>query len=337
VSLIFALCLLWAIPIDGFSAESSQLMPLNRYFPQSWGTKDGLPHNSIHALAQTSNGYLWAGTWEGVARFNGQQFTVFTRGAQTGLPDSGIRSLYYNKPRDELLVAGNRGGVTSLIAEQWHAQAPLSSMVNHAYRDSHDVLWFALEDTGVAMRMPDGTQKEYIVNSSAYRIIEDGNGVIWIATNQGLFKYINDKFQPAVPNHKVLSGPSFTLALDSEQRVLVGTEHGVWQQRNGTFALLHSSLADKSISSILLDHQNSIWVGTINHGLYRLSDLGLEKLDATAGLPNNRVFSLLEDLEKNIWIGTNGGLFRLRRALFTTFTQSQGMSGDFFANCFANV
>ena len=323
------MCLLWVIPIDGFSVESSQLMPLNRYFPQSWGTKDGLPHNSIHALAQTSNGYLWAGTWEGVARFNGQQFTVFTRGAQTGLPDSGIRSLYYNKPRDELLVAGNRGGVTSLIAEQWHAQAPLPAMVNHAFRDSNNVLWFALEDTGIAMRTPDGTQKEYIVNSSAYRIIEDGFGVIWFATNQGLFKYINDKFQLAVPDHNILSGPSFTLALDSKKRVLVGTEHGVWQQRNGTFALLHSSLADKSISSILLDHQNSIWVGTINHGLYRLSDLGLEKLDATAGLPNNRVFSLLEDLEKNIWIGTNGGLFRLRRALFTTFSQSQGMSGDF--------
>ena len=170
VSRTFVMCLLWVIPIDGFSVESSQLMPLNRYFPQSWGTKDGLPHNSIHALAQTSNGYLWAGTWEGVARFNGQQFTVFTRGAQTGLPDSGIRSLYYNKPRDELLVAGNRGGVTSLIAEQWHAQAPLSSMVNHAFRDSNNVLWFALEDTGIAMRTPDGTQKEYIVNLAKFRI-----------------------------------------------------------------------------------------------------------------------------------------------------------------------
>lgn len=304
-------------------------MPLNRYFPQSWGTKDGLPHNSIHALAQTSNGYLWAGTWEGVARFNGQQFTVFTRGAQTGLPGSGIRSLYYNNLRDELLVAGNRGGVSSLIAEQWHAQEPLSSMVNHAYRDSNDVLWFALEDTGVVMRMPDGTQKEYIGNASAYRAIEDGSGVIWFATNQGVFQFKNGKFREAAPNHKILSGPAFTLALDSEQRVLVGTEHGVWQHRNGTFGLLDSSLIDKSISSILLDHQNSIWIGTINHGLYRLSDLGLEKLDATAGLPNNRVFSLIEDLEKNIWIGTNGGLYRLRRALFTTFTQSQGMSGEF--------
>ncbi len=328
-SLTFALCLLWMIPIDGVSVESSQLMPLNRYFPQSWGTKDGLPHNSIHALAQTSNGYLWAGTWEGVARFNGQQFTVFARGAQTGLPDSGIRSLFYDKSLDELLVAGSRGGVTSLIAGQWHAQAPVSSMVNHAIRDSNNVLWFAQEDTGVTMRKPDGTQKEFIVNASAYRIIEDGNGVIWFATNQGLFKYINDIFQPAVTNHKTLSGPSFTLALDSQKHVLVGTEHGVWQHRNGTFVPLHTALADKSISSILIDHQNSIWLGTINHGLYRLSELGLEKLDAKAGLPNNRVFSLLEDVEKNIWIGTNGGLFMLRRALFTTFSQNQGMSGNF--------
>ena len=88
------------------------------------------------------------------------------------------------------------------------------------------------------------------------------------------------------------------------KRVLVGTEHGVWQQKS-TFALLHSSLADKSISSILLDHQNSIWVAP---SIMHLSSSDLVQKTGCNGLPNNHVFSLLED--RKIFTGTNGGLFR---------------------------
>lgn len=39
--------------------------------------EDGLPHNLVHALEQDSDGYLWAGSWEGAARFNGREFTPF--------------------------------------------------------------------------------------------------------------------------------------------------------------------------------------------------------------------------------------------------------------------
>jgi ligand-binding sensor domain-containing protein len=62
---------------------------LSEYFIETWSTKDGLPHNSINAIAQTREGYLWFGTWEGFARYNGKTFQIFERGGESGMPDSG--------------------------------------------------------------------------------------------------------------------------------------------------------------------------------------------------------------------------------------------------------
>lgn len=326
---IIGFLLLTYLSLAHAQGVSSGTTPLNRYFSETWGTTDGLPHNSIHALAQTNNGYIWVGTWEGVARYNGSDFEVFGRGDVTGLPDSGIRSLHYNTINDELLIAGSRGGITTLVDGTWNAQANLPSMVNHAFKDSQARNWFALEDAGVILRTPDGSEKQYLADASAYRIAEDKRGIVWFATSRGLFHFSKDEFQPVSSSVNALHNPLFAIEVDPKGRVLVGSEQGVWRETKEGFESLHAGLNDESISSLLVDHQNSIWVGTINHGIYRLSSLGLEKLDATAGLPNNRIFSLIEDTEKSIWIGTNGGLFRLRQALFTTFTQSQGLSGNF--------
>lgn len=310
-------------------ARASDVVPLSRYFPQTWNTQNGLPHNSINALAQSSDGYIWAGTWEGLARYNGAKFDIFTRGKPTGLPDSGIRSLFTHPKTKEMLVAGSRGGLSVLEDRRWYAQKSASSMINHAFKSSDNTVWLALEDAGFEVRLIDGSKARYLTHTSAYRIIEDRDKRIWLATNVGLYVYNEGNVELASPKHEELTGPTFTLALDQNGNVLVGTERGVWRHSDNKFSVLHNGLANESISSILRDSQNNIWVGTINHGVYRLSQLGLEKLTTEAGLPNNRIFSLLEDREGTIWVGTNGGLFSLRRAPFTTFTQDQGLSGNY--------
>ncbi len=79
--------------ITGNTAPSQ----LSDYFKEVWTTRDGLPHNTINAIAQSEDGYLWVGTWEGAARFNGRSFTVFGRGEPSGMPDVGIRTIYKNR------------------------------------------------------------------------------------------------------------------------------------------------------------------------------------------------------------------------------------------------
>ena len=141
--------LLLSFLLSCFSAYSVNIstvekaLPLSDYYTQTWTTHDGLPHNGINAISQTSDGYLWIGTWEGLARFNGREFKVFTRGSKIGLPDSAIKSLTSTQ-EGKLLVAGARGGLSERSNQQWSPKPSAPTMINHAIYDSNKNLWLAL-------------------------------------------------------------------------------------------------------------------------------------------------------------------------------------------------
>ena len=67
--------------------------PLTQYIHQAWQAAEGLPQNSVLALAQTADGYLWLGTEEGLVRFDGARFVVFDK-RTAGLNDNQIQSLF---------------------------------------------------------------------------------------------------------------------------------------------------------------------------------------------------------------------------------------------------
>ena len=308
-------------------------VPLADYFVEGWTTKDGLPHNSINTMAQTAEGYLWFGTWEGVARYNGREFKLYERSPQTGLLDSGIQSLQAQAD-GSLLLAGARGSLVSVTGDRWQPYAPAATMINAVWKDRLGNLWLAMEGKGVVVRSM-GRDGQYndsqpiLSQLSAYRFAEDAQGRVWIATDRGL--YVVEQQKPRhVPLPGALPAPRiFTLAQQANGALLLGTEKGLWRQEGDTFKPLEPALADAAVTSLLLDGQQDLWIGTMNHGIYRLSPTGLERLETETGLLKNRVLSLLQDQEQNIWIGTNAGLFRLRAAPFTTLTSRQGLSGDY--------
>ena len=80
----------------------------NEYARKVWRIEDGLPQNRIRSLAQTRDGYLWIGTSEGLARFDGSRFTVFDRSNTPALGDDGILAL--RVAADGTLWVGTEGG-----------------------------------------------------------------------------------------------------------------------------------------------------------------------------------------------------------------------------------
>ena len=64
-----------------------------RYNVRTWQTDEGLPHNSVHAVAQTADGYLWVGTREGLARFDGARFVPVEDAAAPELKHAWITAL----------------------------------------------------------------------------------------------------------------------------------------------------------------------------------------------------------------------------------------------------
>ena len=80
---------------------------------RSWGTGAGLPQNTVNAIVQTPDGYLWLGTRDGLARFDGVRFTVF--GLRDGLQSVEIQTLYVD--RQGTLWIGTSGGGLSRWVE----------------------------------------------------------------------------------------------------------------------------------------------------------------------------------------------------------------------------
>lgn len=305
-------------------------LPLSDYYTQTWTTHDGLPHNGINAISQTSDGYLWIGTWEGLARFNGREFKVFTRGSKIGLPDSAIKSLTSTQ-EGKLLVAGARGGLSERSNQQWSPKPSAPTMINHAIYDSNKNLWLALEGKGLIYRNNVNQQDTIIINNiRAYKIVQDNEGTIWVATNKGLFSVKNKTLVRHFGKHYGLpQTPANTVLLTKEKQLIVGTQQGAYKLVNGFFQPLHAQLANERISSLLQDAHNNIWLGTDNHGIFRLNKNNVEQLDDHHGLPNNKISSLYQDKEQSIWVGTSSGLFRLREAPFITLTTEQGLSGNY--------
>src|SRR5688572_26162922 len=68
----------WLLFASSFCVFSMSEAPFPQFNSRMWQTADGLPHNSVQAIVQTSDGYLWLGTSKGLARFDGVRFTTFT-------------------------------------------------------------------------------------------------------------------------------------------------------------------------------------------------------------------------------------------------------------------
>ena len=318
-------------------ASIKEPLPLDDYFTQTWNTRDGLPHNGVNALTQTSDGYLWVATWEGFARFNGKEFKLYTRGSKAGLPDSAVKSLT-STPHGELLVAGARGGISFRKNREWQPQNNAATMVNHAIFDEKYNIWLALEGKGLVYR--DVTNKHddtIIANLRAFKLLIDSEDTLWVATNKGLYSVKNKTLVTRFDeNFGLPDTPIYSLLLTHKNQLIVGTEQGAFILNNGHFTSLHKDLSHEAIKSILEDKNNDIWFGTQKNGIFRLSDHGIEKLDDSKGLPNNRISSLYQDKEDSIWVGTTSGLFRLREAPFITLTSKQGLAGDYIRTVLAH-
>src|SRR5262245_27254721 len=81
--------LLWAD--SGLALDPAKA--ITQYHQDVWTERDGLPQGSVQAITQTRDGYLWIGTRDGLARFDGVSFTVFRAETTEGLPANDIRAL----------------------------------------------------------------------------------------------------------------------------------------------------------------------------------------------------------------------------------------------------
>ena len=86
------------------------------------GQEQGLPSGGASVVVQAKDGFLWFGTYDGIARFDGMTFTVFTPGNTPELPAAGVANAYCD--RSGTLWFSTYAGMVSLSAGRWRRHGP---------------------------------------------------------------------------------------------------------------------------------------------------------------------------------------------------------------------
>jgi ligand-binding sensor domain-containing protein len=300
-----------------------------QYAFRTWSKRDGLPGSWVSAILPSRPGYLWAATQEGLVRFDGTHFTVFTRGNSPGLPSDNIRALHAAKD-GRIFVATSRGLAVgdaqtgSFVPVPGLPAAPVVSIDE----DGTGVLWALTADAawrveGGRATILEGLRHQQGENRALRGIASGG---FWVATNRGLIR-IDPGGAPTtftvgdgLPSNDVLS-----VLVDRDGVVWAGTGQGVARLSNGgAFEPVAASMGHVT-EALVQDRDGNVWAGT-RDGLQRLAGGRAELIGRAEGLPDEHTRALAEDADGNLWIGTEaGGLTRVRNGRATVYGTGQGL------------
>lgn len=317
--------------IFSWNVESAP-KPLAQFGSRLWQTADGLPHSSVQAIAQTSDGYLWVGTSKGLARFDGMRFVTFEhRDAPVQIVNASITALSAGEAgslwigcRDEGLVSLHDGNF-SVYSEK---DGLVCNSIRALHRSRHDSLWIGTTN-GLARyrdgRFRDFTRANGLPNNVVRSINEGPTGDIWI----GGFGFVG-RMNPASARFEIaMEGtPSTvrTIYQDTRSNVWAGTSAGL-SELAGAEIRRHTraeGLPDNIVNAIFEDSTGVLWVGT-SGGLCRRVDGTFITETDNEGVSYDMVNVIYEDREGNIWIGAKDGLYRLSARRFVSFSKLQGL------------
>ncbi|MEM6298435.1 MAG: two-component regulator propeller domain-containing protein, partial [Bacteroidota bacterium] len=325
--------------LGGYAQAITPKKPLSQLLLQTWEQSNGLPHNSVSAVRQTQDGYIWIGTNNGLARFDGIKFKTFYKGDDDtyALRSNRIRTLY--EASDGTLWVGTLGGgITSIQKGRFRTFTTRHGLSDNsvlAITQTQDgTLWVG---TAFGLSHWDGVEwktfnrKDGLPSERIKALITDPNtpNALWIGTENGLCRFEGGRIEKS---DLALPDPDVTTLLAASDSVLwIGTPHGlaIHNLLENKLRVIDqaSGLSDEFITTLYQDAFGTDWIGTQNGGFYRLSGNKLDHLGTQNDLPSNHVNTIFEDHEGSIWLGMDrGGLAKLREGKFDNFGKQEGLT-----------
>lgn len=284
------------IDLNAFSDNRS----LNNLKFSHIGTREGLSHSWAKCMEKDHQGFLWVGTINGLNRYDGRSFRVFS-----------------SDPSDPESLSDN--------------------FIQVIKADSHGELWIGTYSGGLNRFNPSTESfKSYrnapkqlhsLSDDRIHSILEDSRGRLWIGTAKGLDIYDreNDQFDPFYVDlggsPRYIRGLVSAIQEDSRRDLWIGTSTGLvyLDLVRGVFEKFQhednnpSSLPHNYVTSIYEDENLNLWIGTWGGGICRFdrktSSFVTINMNSEFGsqLSHNSVLSVSGNQDGQVYIGTEGG------------------------------
>lgn len=309
-----------------------------QYRFDNWTTEQGLPQNSVLAITQTRDGYLWLATYNGLVRFDGVRFTVFDSNNTKSFHTSRISELYEDRS-GTLWISTVMGGVLRYQQGVFSAFTQQQGLPHDniiGVQGSVDGVPLIFTEAG-AVWWREGRFVPYETPGSYEQLwVHLGqSGTHWLADKHGLHANRNGQ--------RTTYSLPIDLALLPLAKIYEDRSGALWiaPSRHGMFKIKDGVVTDytqrlklaptATVFRILEDQDGSLWFGTLDAGLVHFKeDLKEATVYTTAnGLSSNAIRGLCQDREGTLWIGTDGGgLNRMTRQFISGYAEAQGLAGN---------
>jgi ligand-binding sensor domain-containing protein/two-component sensor histidine kinase len=313
---IFLLSLL----LPGFAEKPLQkLEPFQfQYTRTLWRVSEGLPEDTVQAIAESRDGRLWIGTTGGLVRFDGSHMEVNGLGLIQPISANSIFCLTIG--RDDSLWVGTEGGGLLRIQAAGNLKVYTSrqgltdGFVRSVYEDDRSRVWIGTDD-GLFVLEGDHVQRvdqgKNIAPIAVHSITEDNEHRIWVGGSRLLAIRPDGSEQEFSLPGKYSENRVKRIFQTKDGTIWVGTVGGLQRFRAGHFESVPGIHA--TVRSLAQTSDGTLWIGTIGNGLWTLQDARLTQVNQSGILPSDTVLSIFEDDRRQIWIGTQAGLVRLAK------------------------
>lgn len=297
---------------------------------------DGLPSSTVWKLAQDRDGYIWIGTADGLARYDGVDFRVYRHDPADAASLSGadVTALFVDRG-NRIWCGGEDAGLNQLDAARTEFRHFRHDEKNPASLAGNDV-WAIAQDAagaiwtgGYAMGLDrlDESTNTFVhfrrkqgdadgpVSDNVLALRGDAAGNLWIGTDTGIdvrgadgrFRHVDVS---AVPGTGAINAATF---LETPDGMLAGTRRGLLRIGADLKArvLEDARLPDKVVYALAEGNDGALWIGTREGLAQRAADGRLdvhsENAAVAGSLPGKKVFDALRDRDGGLWFATTGG------------------------------
>ncbi len=326
---------------------------ISQYAHTAWRIADGFFSGTPQAIAQTADGYLWIGTEAGLVRFDGVQFVPWTPPNVEHLPSSRIHSLL-GTPDGSLWIGTSRGLVKWNHFELTNIQGK-SAFIESIVEGPQGKVWVTRsqvhDDDGplcevVADALHCHGASEGIPFPFAQPLFGDAQGNLWFGSSLGVGRWASGDVKTftakALRGNDLLRGVT-AIASGSDGSILAGMAQpgsglGLQQITDGEwkdYSVPQLNGARLAVTALLRDHNDELWIGTENNGVYQVHAGKAEHFGSADGLSSDSVQSFYEDREGNIWVATSRGIDRFHDTPVVSFSIREGLTSDDADSVFA--
>jgi ligand-binding sensor domain-containing protein/signal transduction histidine kinase len=329
------LCFAWlGLPVQWVDAANSDLAERAAAM-HVWRATDGLPSDSVTAILQTRDGFIWVGTDAGLVRFDGVKFTAVKLNASTNnsvhitaLCEDSKGYLWIGTQQNGLFEMA-AGGIQHFTKEQKLLDDGVTSLA----ADNQGLVWVGskaglnLWDGKVfeSFTVRDGLPDAYVSGVNVTR-----SGTVWITTHVGMCRFINGRIVPyAFQTESQGRRPEYLGAYEDRRGNLwaFGDTYLINLAEGKRFNYFRSSKsASVRIWSLCEGWDGRLWIGTSGRGLFCFEDNRFQPVILDKDRWPYDVRAICEDDEGNLWLGTSGGgLIQLRPQTVYVLRAEQGL------------